>query len=271
MKPTVRRGDGKALEPGDGVVPTLKELEHGYLKVVGTACWLTRYGLFLTAHHVLADLIDGTGAAIGVSFVLDLGPKGILYLRRILRVSLLRAVDLAIGHADNYLEKFPADPRENVRVTLSTTVPTEGEQLVTYGYAENEVLDFTDPDKRRVIAGEFFGGSFLRQVTTPENPFIPYPHFETTIEVKSGASGGPVFDSRGRVVGVNCRGWDFKGAEHEGDHLSSIVPVDHLWPLEVDPLGLPPQSWEYAQIPPEKRGKSLTVDELVAYGHVLLK
>jgi S1-C subfamily serine protease len=119
-----------------------------------------------------------------------------------------------------------------------------------------------------VIASDYYEGQFLRFVADSQNPFIPYPHYETSIELKSGASGGPVFDSRGRVIGVNCRGWDFGGAEHEGDKLSSIVPVIEVLNLRVDLLQLPLNSWEHSQIPPDRQGSTFIVKELVDFGHI---
>jgi len=97
-----------------------------------------------------------------------------------------------------------------------------------------------------------------------------FPYFEATIEVPGGTSGGPVFDQKGRVVGLNCRGWDFRGAEHEDAPLSYMVPIEHLLELPVDPFLVPPSSWEADQIPAEKKGqRQLTVRELGLFGHVV--
>jgi hypothetical protein len=245
----------------------LKELERGSLAVVGTGFYITRYGLFLTAAHVLDALVDWDTRKVGVSYVCHLAGEDAVYLRRILRVSLLQPADLGLGQADNYLEKYPEAALLNLRPTLTTEIPAAGAPLVTYAYPENATLERTGATP--TIAADFFGGQFLRHVKQSENLFVPYPHFETTIEIRSGASGGPVFDDKGRVVGVNCRGWDFRGGEHEGDNLSSIVPISALLPLEVDLLQLPPNSWESAQIPNDRRGCILTVSELAAYGHIL--
>jgi len=87
-------------------------------------------------------------------------------------------------------------------------VPQPGEKLVTFAYPENGVLDFTTVPKIVTIRADYYDGKFLRYVTESEHPFVRYLHFETSIRVRSGASGGPVFNSRGKVVGVNCRGWD---------------------------------------------------------------
>jgi hypothetical protein len=268
--PRAVRGDGQSLDPRDGVIPVIKELEPGILQIVGTACWITRYGLFLTAQHVLATLVDEEGAGLEVGFVAQLAPEGKIYLRRILRATLLRSADLAVGQADNYLATVPDDPLSNMRAKLTTTIPPTQSDLTTYAYPENTELDFRDKDTMPIVVSDYSAGLLLRHVTKSENPWIPYPHFETSIEVKSGASGGPVFDHRGRVIGVNCRGWDFRGAEHEGNHLSSIVPIEHLWSLEVPLLQLPPQSWEHDQIPQARRGAALSMRELADYGHLLV-
>ena len=143
-----------------------------------------------------------------------------------------------------------------------------GSRLVTYAYPENEILDFSDPREAQTIVGDFFEGVLRKSVVRSEHPFVPYPHLETSIEVRGGASGAPVFDEGGRVVGVCCRGWDFRGTEQEGDNLSVIVPIGEMMPIEIELLLLPAGSWEEEQIPPGRRGQPLTFAELAAYGHM---
>ncbi len=261
-------GTGRPVNPRDGVVPIMKEIDKGMLKVEGTGFYISRYGLFLSAHHVIETLIDRTGKNLGVGYICHLAENNTVHLRRILRAGLLQPADLAVGQADNYLNKYPDNPLMNMRATLSTTIPETGSRVVTYAYPENEVLDFTDEGETPTIDSDYYEGKFLRYVAKSENPSMPYPHFETTIGLKSGASGGPVFDSRGRVIGVNCRGWDLAGAEHEGDNLSSIVPIVELLNLRVDLLQLPPTSWEQAQIPSTSEGMAFTAAELARFGHI---
>lgn len=268
MRPRATDGDGRPIDPGAGIVPIMKEISKGRLAVVGTGFYITRYGLFLTAQHVLESLADKTKQVVQPGYVCHLAENSIVHLRRILRVSLLQPADLAIGQADNYLSKYPDDPLMNMRATLSTDIPDPGSRVITYAYPKNEVLDFTREEHTPVIKSDYFEGVFLRYMTNSENPFMLYPHFETSIELKSGASGGPVFDSRGRVVGVNCRGWDFGGGEHEGNNLSSIVPVKEVLTLGLDLLQLPPNSWEYARIPAHRKGKTFTVAELARFRHI---
>lgn len=268
VQPRAVDGAGRTLNPRDCVVPIMKEIGKGRLLIVGTGFYISRYGLFMSAHHVMETLIDDSKTKLGVGYVCHLGEGNAVHLRRILRAGLLHPADLAVGQADNYVNKYPENPLANKRVRLTARVPEPGSRLITYAYPENEVLDFTVENRTPVVTSDFFEGSFLRNVINSEHPYMPYPYFETTIALKSGASGGPVFDSSGKVIGVNCRGWDFAGAEHEGDNLSSIVPIRAALDLRVKLDQLPPNSWERAQIPDNRDGTTFTIAELGGYGHI---
>jgi hypothetical protein len=54
----------------------------------------------------------------------------------------LREVDIAIGHAENFLDMVPANPLMNMRTKLTTDIPPEGSPLATYAYPENDPVDF---------------------------------------------------------------------------------------------------------------------------------
>jgi len=189
-----RDGNLNPVDPGEGCVPILREREPGKLVVVGTGFYISRYGLFMSANHVLETLINESGTVLGVGYVCHPGIGDVVHLRRIRRVSFLQPQDLAVGQADNYVERFPENPLYNMRVSLTTELPLPDDSVITYAYPENEILDFTKTDTVPVIAGNYFGGKFLRSVDKSEHPFMPYPYFETTIRLRGGASGGPVYE-----------------------------------------------------------------------------
>ncbi len=237
--------------------------------VVGTGFYISRYGLFMSANHVLETLLDESGTGLGVGYVCHIAAEDVVHLRRIRRVSFMKPQDIAIGQADNYVEKFPENPLQNLRVGLTTELPSPDDFVITYAYPENDTLDFNKTDTAPAIAGNYFEGRFLRLVNNSEHPFMPYPYFETTIRSRPGASGGPVFDSTGRVIGINCRGWDFGDAEHESNELSYMVPVSAALGLICEPIQLPSFSWEAAQIPEGFDLALLTIRDLAKFGHVL--
>lgn len=159
MKHEAVRGDGTKIDPGHGVVPIIKEIGRGRLKIVGTGFYITRYGLFMTARHVLEELLTKTKEKIGVGFVLHLAGDDKIHLRRILSGAFLNPADLAVGQAENYRAKFPDNPLMNIRPTLTGAIPPEGSDLATYAYPENDVLDFTQKDKPPMVSSDFFMGS----------------------------------------------------------------------------------------------------------------
>src|SRR5688572_910708 len=82
---SARDGSGKPIEARSGVFPILLELRPGTLKVVGTAFYITRYGLFLTAAHVLLDVFDEKKRERGAMFALHLMEDGKLNLRGVVK------------------------------------------------------------------------------------------------------------------------------------------------------------------------------------------
>ena len=264
--PTAIDGNKNPIDPKYGVFPIMKEISKGNLSIIGTGFYLTRYGLFITAKHVMDELVDWKKKSIGVSFVCHCPNETEIIMRRILSASLLDSYDLAICQADNYMEKVPERPLINMRPCLSTKIPAAGAKLVTFTYPENEVLDFSQNENIPTIRSDYYEGQLLRYVAVSENPSIPYPHFETSIKLKSGSSGGPVF-ADGKIIGVNCRGWDFHEDDENGN-LSYIVPINHLVSVTVELNQLPNNSWEKNQIKNIK--EKYSIRELADYGHIIL-
>ena len=223
----------------------------------------------MTARHVLEELVDESGSALGAGFVIHLTGNESVHLRRILSASYLNppGADVAVAQADNYGRRFPEDPLRNLRTQLSTEIPDDGAPVVTFAYPENDELDFRDEHASPTVVSDYYDGEFLEYVPASQNPAMPYPHLATTIAVRSGASGGPLF-SEGRVVGINCRGWDFDGAEHENANLSYMVPVSEVLDLKVSLSHVPEASWEYQQIPDDRRGTEASLRELAGWGHI---
>jgi hypothetical protein len=77
-----------------------------------------------------------------------------------------------------------------------------------------------------------------------------------------------VFDEEGKIIGVNCRGWDFRGGEHEGNNLSTIGPIAAALELTFRIEQLPPKSWEYSQVPPHRHGTEFAFNEQATIGHI---
>lgn len=263
-----QKGNGEKINPGDGIVPIMRRRGKDIYDIIGTGFYVTRYGLFVTANHVMQELIDEKSNTLGIGYLVHLGSDSQIHLRRILVSNCNKSSDIAICQADNYIEKYPQGPLMNMRPRVSFKVPTSGSPLVTYAYPENELLKFNDPETLPTIRGDYFSGKFLRYVNTQENPMMPCAYYETSIEVRSGASGGPVFDSSGGIVGINCRGWDFGGISRNKENLSYIIPIAEALPITVSNSQIPSGSWENRQLPRSKIDNPLSFADLVIYQHV---
>jgi hypothetical protein len=106
----------------------------------------------------------------------------------------------------------------------------------------------------------------LLELVGPENGYLRYPHIHTSIEVRSGASGGPVFGPDGHAFAVNCRGWDLQDQEP----LSTVVPVSQVLDLQFAYPHIPVGSGEERAVPSSRRGGPVTLRDLAAWGHIAL-
>ncbi len=102
----------------------------------------------------------------------------------------------------------------------------QGDQLVSYGY----------PNTASSIAGTKTQFNFKSQRYTGQvkewleiAPFLPYPCYQTTINFKSGSSGGPVFTENAAVVGIHTASFDLD----EGEPISYITPIDMMLELGI--------------------------------------
>lgn len=257
-------GDRNKINIQECVVPVIKQLDKNRFAIIGTGFYISRYGLFVTASHVVSDLTGISENCICPSFILHQLPDHRINFRRIRWVSSHPKVDIAVGQAENYIDEDSGTALMNKRGILSNIVPCIGGRVTTFGYPENEIMDFGDPDNIPIIECDYYEGKFLREVKDSNHPEIRYRHFETSILLKSGTSGGPIF-YRKKIVGINCRGWDFG---NDDDSLSYIVPLEKILEIHATPLYVPSFSWEFSKMPSSTTNKTLTVRQLVKYGHI---
>lgn len=271
--PRAENADGLAIDPRVAIIPIMQQLAPGRLKIIGTGFYLTRYGLFATAGHVFLELAEPNRRALGIAVVCHpLGAESIC-MRQIRTAFVSEDADVAIGYADNFMEKVPNQPLSSMRGHMSSALPKVGSQLVTYAYPQNEVLNFTLPGSQPRIVSDYYEGEVLAAVDTAEadrrrgaGEYVPLkvPFLETSIHLKGGASGSPVFD-RGRIVGIATKSWDLSA---EDPPLSYVAGIRHLLSVEVRLDSVPAISWERSVIPNGR--SSATVAELGRWGHLLI-
>ena len=140
---------------------------------------------------------------------------------------------------------------------------------MTFAYPRNKLLDFTDKSEPVKIFADRFEGEFVCVEAPSKYDEHQVETFQTTVPVEGGASGGPFFDESGRVFAVARSSMDFKGSEHEGATTSFVSPLRHCLHLGLNNPPLPEESWEFRQIPIDRRSDALTIRQLATYGHVI--
>lgn len=267
-RPIAMNANGDLVDVGSGITPILTRTGEGKkFRVIGTAFFVTRYGLMVTAKHVLEELLDPVTGELTPAFILENRGTTNTVQRFITRASFSKFFDVAVFQVQNGLEAGrPAGPM-NLVPNLSLDVPPVGAQLVSYAFPENRVVDFSAAAIPAVMAADFYQGRFLDYVPANSRGLVRYPHYETTLEIRSGASGCPVF-CNGSIVGIASTGWTFHEEGEAQEPLSAVLPIRLLLHVEVECAQIPTESWEYASIPEPRRGAVLTFGELIAYGHI---
>lgn len=260
-----RTGDGRTISATQGIVPICIELSSGQLQVVGTGFYITRYGLFLTARHVFDHVIQSRDpGAHTIRVFHDTGTH--IHIRHVRRFCWSHEADVALGEADNFIDRYPADPLVSLRGRITFDVPREGEPLVLFAYPRNHLLDLTEKSKPVPLFADRFDGRFVGIRAPGNSPSNKVELFQTTIQIEGGASGGPVFNENSDIVGIARSSFDFGVVEDEP--VSFVTPLRHCAALNLESLQLLPSYWEHQQLPENHKAGPHSFEDLIKYGHI---
>lgn len=195
------------------IVPLIsKNKQTGELFFIGTAFYISSSGILMTVKHNLFDKKNNLFENLGVFHFL---PNNNYILRPIRKMTYTDNYDIAYLLPDQILDKNNMSIN-SPSLVLTESTPEINEQLATYGYPNSRM------DKVEVhFNAEFFLGNCVEYHS---NGFVllKNPCFQTSILIKSGTSGGPVFDKSGKVFAVCSTGFDLIPGE---ENISSVTPI----------------------------------------------
>lgn len=197
---------GKQVDPHTCIFPIMKEIGPNHMRLVGTGFFITRLGHFVTAKHVILDAIDEhTGRQKSHIHAVHFVERDKVLVRHITRVSIHPASDVAVGKMDYHVLNATGLPLANLVPRFTTEVPPVGSPVCTYAYPESS-HDFIRKSAG-MFAPKYYSGQLVAHSEVQRDSIlVSWPYFHTSISLKGGASGGPVFDHKGRVFGINCVG-----------------------------------------------------------------
>jgi hypothetical protein len=208
----------QAFRPAVAVGHTFPLLAHdnaGVWRLVGTGFYVSADGLFVTARHVIDDVLDEDRQVLPLA-IMHLhsesglfGPQEYL-LRPVMQPWLGEHADLALGAAANATNNSTGATLSHWSWPLSWKVPAVGSSAATYAFP-NHAIQNTTTGQIFQFSPALYQGEVLEVSDFRDSVLVPYPYVHVGIHIHPGASGGPVAVSAEGVLGVNCRYMDPDG------------------------------------------------------------
>lgn len=201
--------EGPLPNPSGHTFPLLTHDEAGEWSLVGTGFYVSDNGLFVTARHVIKHVCrDGKQVLPLVILHLhsDVGLFGAseCLFRPIMQCWLGATEDVAFGVAATATNNKTGQELRNWTWTLSWKTLPNGAPVGTYAFP-NHIL--SDDGTRISFRPDAYVGTVQASGDFRDKVVMPFPYLQVDFRIHGAASGGPIFNDDGRVVGVNCTEW----------------------------------------------------------------
>ncbi|MEO8000663.1 MAG: trypsin-like peptidase domain-containing protein [Arenimonas sp.] len=208
-------------DPLVGTAPIFKLGVDGSTRLIGTGFWVTTVGHLITAWHVIEDNIGKDGVDEGPIFAIQTLLDRKLITRTFRKSDKHETYDLALTETT---EPFDGSP-PTIPHVLTLDEPRLGSRIHTHSFLSPD-QEFSG-ERRLGISNFTFRGAGLNEafkqkfdisymsrigfgIVTDLYPdgrdsvMLPFPCFQSDMPIYGGNSGGPVFDEKGRICGINC-------------------------------------------------------------------
>ena len=225
-----------------GIAAIYKVSFDGEATLIGTGFWITETGHLITAWHVIEDNIGQDGVDRGPIYAMQALGNG-KAIPRVLRKSHKHKIfDLALSETQVFggPHAYPTQP-----LPMTLDEPEIGDPLFTYAFLSHD-QQFCDEKYQGVSTSGFHGLlaipdlsltyelSFQARVgfghlieifkEARDRVLLPFPCFQSDIPLYGANSGGPVFNTKGRICAVNCTSF-------AGQDVSFHIPLKGILEL----------------------------------------
>ncbi len=222
--------NGEQVE-NEAVFPIFKQHHSGEWELIGTGFFISPAGFFVTAKHVMMDVLDEHNRQKypAVSLVQFL-PGGVYIMRGILQFSVHPTADLAIGKPEVATDNRDGSEVRSKFLSLTLDKLAEGDEVSSFAFPRHHAAKKEDVftiDLRPA----FYAGTVQQFCENGRGcAKLITDCYRTNMHVYGGASGGPVMNrvgDEGNVVAINSS--SFEGAED----VSYITPIHYLLEMNV--------------------------------------
>jgi len=244
--------DDNEAKGSEAIFPILKKAD-GKFEMVGTGFFICNVGVFVTAKHVLEDVLDENGVPQYPIGAVQFMPNDKYILRHVIRCCSNTKSDISVGilaptHHNKTKESFI-----NHVLTLTFKEPNIGENIATWAYPNTEI-EKKGAKQILKFAPNFYEGKIEEILLDGRDKIMcPYPCYRSSINMLGGASGGPVVNEKGHVFAINCTGFD--GVED----ISYLARINEILPLSVDNVNID-----------RKQYKRISIKELIDMKQILI-
>lgn len=205
-------------------------------KIIGTGFFLDFNGLFISARHVFIgegsalDLEDANGYSVYCVHSINLSRRIVARRIDVSSIRFRNDTDIASGYVernqfgkgDNSITDDELTNNAHFNSATATEVPI-GTRIWTVAYPLTTITHLENDIVKIYLRSDLYTGKITKHYPERRDNVLNWPCYQTDMEIKSGASGGPVCISKsdGIVFGVNCSSFD----PIPISYVSSLAPL----------------------------------------------
>lgn len=246
-------GDGDPGSPDEVIFPIVSQRTDGTFVPIGTGFFISNNGLFVTAAHVVREVLDSSNQSTAPFGILRRNSEGSLVLRPILRTVHHPTADVAVGFAAPLLSQVTGQALPNALLILAREPPRVGDAVHTYAFPRTRI-EPGQPQWLHLFPGAHKGSITQHFPEGRDSVILKDPCYETSMVIHAGASGGPVFTSEGLVFAINSTSFG-------EDPISFVSCISPILDFRLDDVLLPGES----------APRSVLVRELCARGIIQVR
>lgn len=200
--------------------------ESQYYKPEGTGFFIHKCGLFVTAKHVPYLNKKALKTFIAIH---DHGST--VSVRHVKCFAIHPTADIAVGFLDKHdvRNKLIYDDTILYKHLVPSFDPLSmGDKVENFGYGNSSISELSGRLQKAQFNCQWSNGEITNLYPIGrDSSFLPGATVETNLSTFGHASGGPVFNANGEVIGVNSTSYDSKPP------ISYFTPIDTILELRL--------------------------------------